>query len=63
MTELGAYCQKLAEEIKAKMEPGMVLSFESESTTLHGQEAFDAMFGWGDHQWIADMFGYENKQE
>jgi len=30
----------------------LVCEFSSE--TLHGEEAFQALFGWGDHRWLRD---------
>lgn len=49
--EIEAYIAKLLKDTKAA---GRKVYFEQSNVTLHGDDAFDALFGWGDHQWVKD---------
>ena len=46
MAELEDWVQKFADAARRDMPPGTVLVMEQENTTLHGEEAFEVLFGW-----------------
>ena len=46
MSDLEGWVQKLVEDARRNMPPGTLLVIEQENTTLHGEEAFDVLFGW-----------------
>ena len=48
--ELAAYVAALV----SQLDPKQAYRCEPTNETYHGREAFDMLFGWGDHEWLWD---------